>query len=61
MVAKRKQPTKPKVIINFTPVEDWDYRLKRVMELLLYHAGAEKENHTKRGDGNDKRRRQSTT
>ncbi|MFC1977375.1 hypothetical protein ACFLWS_03810 [Chloroflexota bacterium] len=33
---KRRQNQKPlKMNIVFTPVQDWDARLKRVMEILL--------------------------
>jgi len=35
MMAKRKQPNELKVNTVFTPVQDWDARLKRVMELLI--------------------------
>lgn len=31
----RRQPVKPKVRITFTPVADWDKRIRRVWALLL--------------------------
>lgn len=34
-VMGRRQPVKPEVKVIFTPVADWDNRLKRVMALLL--------------------------
>ncbi len=40
MMAKRKQPKELKVNIVFTAVQDWDARLKRVLEILIrrpYH------------------------
>lgn len=34
-MARRKQPKELKVNTVFTPVKDWDARLKRVMEILI--------------------------
>lgn len=39
-MAKRKQPSELKVTLTFTPVMDWDNRLKRVMALLLRSANS---------------------
>ncbi len=38
VMAKRKQPKELKVNTVFTPVQDWDARLKRVMSLLLHYS-----------------------
>ena len=35
MMVKRKQPKELKVNTIFTPVKDWDARLKRVLEMLI--------------------------
>jgi len=34
-MTKRKQPIKYQVKMTYTPVSDWESRLKRVMALLL--------------------------
>ncbi len=35
MMVKRKQSKELKVNTVFTPVQDWDARLKRVLEMLI--------------------------
>lgn len=43
MGAKRKQAVKLKVTVNFTPVPDYQARLRKVMGLLLRHPAKTKE------------------
>ena len=37
-MATKKQNARLKVEVNFTPAEDWDIRLKKVLTILLSHS-----------------------